>query len=126
MSVRDDPVLFLRGGKTSSGGGAVGGGAAITTTRPHKLDGAEHQAADDTTRLDATTDRHGLMPKLSGDAGDVMHGDGAWTPTTPGMMPTVIADGATFTVPAGFQALFAMTIDVAGTLAVDGYLVEVD
>lgn len=43
-----------------------------------------------------------------------------------GMVPYFIDTGETFTVPEFKQALFAMTIDVLGTLAVDGYLIEVD
>jgi hypothetical protein len=35
---------------------------------------------DDNTDLDASTLRHGLLPKLSGNAGDVLHGDGTWGP----------------------------------------------
>lgn len=77
MSVRDDPVLFLQNGKGTTSG-AIGGGSAITTTRPHKLDGAEHTAADDTTDLDSSTTRHGLLPKLSGDVDDVLRGDGTF------------------------------------------------
>jgi hypothetical protein len=86
MSVRDDPTLFLQQGKgSSSGGSAISGGNAITTTRVHKLDGPEHSAADDTTTLDASTTRHGLMAKLSGDADDVWHGDGTWAHGTAGI-----------------------------------------
>ena len=39
--------------------------------------------ADDNTDLDATDDRHGLLPKLSGDNADVFLGDGTWG-TVPG------------------------------------------
>lgn len=42
------------------------------------------------------------------------------------MVPTFIADGETFTVPANKQALFAMDIDNEGTLEVDGFLIQVD
>lgn len=42
------------------------------------------------------------------------------------MVPYYIAPGETFTVPEFKQALFAMLIDNAGTLAVDGFLLEVD
>jgi hypothetical protein len=73
MSVRDDPTLFLQQGKGTSRRHASAGGNAITTTRVHKLDGPEHAAADDTTTLDASDDRHAradALPKLSGDGGD--------------------------------------------------------
>jgi len=33
---------------------------------------------DDNTDLNATTLRHGLLPKLSGSASDVLLGDGTW------------------------------------------------
>ncbi len=45
---------------------------------PHKLDGSGHLEPDDTTTFNATTERHGLMPKLSGNSGHVMCGDGQW------------------------------------------------
>ena len=78
MSTRDQAVLWLNGRK---GNGAVaGGGNVLLTTPRHKLDGPEHQTADDTTTLDATTTQHGLMPKLSGDAADVFRGDGSQAP----------------------------------------------
>jgi len=34
---------------------------------------------DDNTDLDATAARHGLLPKLSGNAAHVLHGDGSWS-----------------------------------------------
>lgn len=43
-----------------------------------------------------------------------------------GFVPTLIPSGETFTVPEDYQALFALMIDVQGTLVVDGFLVEVD
>jgi hypothetical protein len=43
-----------------------------------------------------------------------------------GMVPYYIAAGDTFTVPEFKQAPFAITIEVDGTLVVDGVLVEVD
>lgn len=43
-----------------------------------------------------------------------------------GMVPTYIAPGETFTVPANKQALFAIGIDNEGILEVDGVLIEVD
>ena len=41
-------------------------------------------------------------------------------------VPVLLAVGDTFMVPEDTQALFAMTIDVQGTLVVDGYLVQVN
>ena len=45
----------------------------------------------------------------------------------PGFVPTLIADGETFTVPENTQALFTLPIDIEGDgiLAVDGALAEV-
>jgi hypothetical protein len=90
VSVRDDPVLFLQPGKKATGGTVLGGNA-IATTKVHRLDGPEHEAADDTTRLDATVDEHGLLPKLSGDPEDALRGDGTWSP--PGGGVTVEDEG---------------------------------
>lgn len=78
MSDRDYAILWVEGvvrKQLSATAGAVLGGNAITNTPQHKLDGIEHLAADDTTRLDASTTRHGLMPKGSGNATDVYRGD---------------------------------------------------
>ena len=41
-------------------------------------------------------------------------------------VPTTLANGATYQVPADSQTLFALTMDVNGTLIVDGALVMVD
>lgn len=52
----------------------------------HKAGGADALALDtlapptDTPALNATAAAHGLLPKLSGQAGDVLAGDGAWHP----------------------------------------------
>jgi len=43
-----------------------------------------------------------------------------------GMMPYLIPVGETFTVPINKQGLFALTIDVQGTLVVDGLVIQVD
>jgi hypothetical protein len=126
VSVRDDPVLFLQPGKKATGGSVLGGNA-IATTKAHRLDGPEHTAAEDTTRLDASTERHGLMPKLSGDASDVLLGDGTWGTAAAGaMVPYYIAVGDTFTVPLYRQALFSEPIEVDGALVVNGLLIGVD
>lgn len=42
------------------------------------------------------------------------------------MLPYFIAGDDTFTVPIYKQALFNMTIDIEGTLVVDGFLIQVD
>lgn len=61
----------------------------------------DHLAApDDTTDLDATITAHGLLPKLSGDVGEVLRGDGtfglasAWSVLTNGdpVTPELIWD----------------------------------
>ncbi len=51
--------------------------------------------------------------------------DAAIAAVPPSFVPTVVASGATFTVPVNYQALFAVTIDVQGTLDVVGTLVGV-
>jgi hypothetical protein len=76
MSVREDPTLYLQPGQGRVTAGTVMGGNATTSARPHKLDGPEHTAADDTTALDSSTTAHGLMWKLTGDAADVFTGVG--------------------------------------------------
>lgn len=77
MSARDEAVLWLTGRKGNGAGGATaGGGNVLLKTAKHKLDGPEHTTPDDTTTLDATTDRHGLLPKLSGDADAFLNGEG--------------------------------------------------
>jgi hypothetical protein len=123
-SVRDYAILWVGARSGGSSGGTAMGGNALTTTPQHKLDGIEHVVADDTTRLDASVAAHGLMPKLSGEQGDALRGDGSWGPAA-GSVPTFIAADEVFIVPVNRQALFAMTIDVEGSLVVDGYLIEV-
>lgn len=49
---------------------------------------------------------------------DLLNGGG-------GMVPYLIPAGETFTVPVNKQGLFTITIDVQGTLIVDGYLIQV-
>ena len=46
-------------------------------------------------------------------------------PSTGGFVPTYIAEGETFTVPANTQALYMLPILVDGDLVVDGTLVEI-
>lgn len=82
MSTRDQAVLWLTSRKGAGGGAVAAGGNVLLKTARHKLDGPEHQTADDTTTLDATVDQHGLLPKLSGDAGDSLRGDGTWGPAS--------------------------------------------
>jgi len=43
-----------------------------------------------------------------------------------GMVPYLIPDGETFTVPINKQGLFTMIIDVQGLLVVDGFLIHVN
>src|SRR5687767_6530502 len=50
----------------------IGGSDAI------KLD--DLATPDDNPDLNATTSRHGLLPKLSGNATDLLWGDGTWHP----------------------------------------------
>lgn len=78
MSVREYAVLYV-GGKPAGTATVVGGGNSVLTAGKHPIDGAEHTAASDQTRLDASTTAHGLLPKLSGDTGTYLRGDGAWT-----------------------------------------------
>jgi len=79
MSVREYAVLYLGPG-SSPGPGTASGGNAITPTATHALDSGVHSAASDGTRLDSSASAHGLLPKLSGDAADVLLGDGTWGP----------------------------------------------
>lgn len=51
---------------------------------------------------------------------------GSATSISGGMVPYYIGPGETFSVPEFRQALYAMLIDVEGTLDVEGYLLEVD
>jgi hypothetical protein len=81
VSTRDYAVLWLNVQKGGVGATAFGGTALLTTPQ-HKLDGPEHLTADDTTDKDATTTEHGLLPKLSGDSGDALRGDGTWGAVT--------------------------------------------
>jgi hypothetical protein len=134
VSVRDDPVLFLQQGKgRTTGGGSAGGGSAITTTHVHRLDGPEHSTASDSALLDATTTAHGLMPKLSGDADDMLHGDGTWAPgdsidvrdegasltTAPssidfvgeGVTATAVGGAVTVTIPSGGLVPYYIPVD---------------
>lgn len=77
-SVREYAVLYL-GGKSKPGGtGTILGGNAILAAGQHRLDGPEHATATDGTRLDATVDEHGLLPKLSGDPIEFLAGDGTF------------------------------------------------
>lgn len=71
MSVREYAINYTgKGGK--AGGRVVGGGNAVLKTDPHALDGLEHAAPADGTRLDASATAHGLMPKVAGAASYVV------------------------------------------------------
>lgn len=52
-------------------------------------------------------------------------GTKGWRQMTEALPPTFIAAGESYTVPEYRQALFALPIDVEGSLVVDGALVEV-
>lgn len=98
------------------------GGNVVLTTQEHALDGPEH-----TGQLPA--DRVSYDPSTSGlGVTDAQAAIDALASSVSGasMVPTSIGSGETFLVPVDRQALFAMTIDVVGTLDVRGYLVEVD
>jgi hypothetical protein len=51
-------------------------GDFAATGHSHKLDDLD--TPDDNTDLDASAQRHGLLPKLSGNSGDCLKGDGTW------------------------------------------------
>lgn len=75
MSVRNYAILWPESRRTAT---TASGGNQLLSTDQHPLDGAEHSAASDQTRLDATIEAHGLLPKLSGSADDALRGDGTW------------------------------------------------
>ena len=77
-SVREYAVIYL-GSKGRSGGGVAGGGNVVLVTGTHALDAIEHGEASDGVRLDATAAHHGLLPKLSGVASDMLRGDGSFS-----------------------------------------------
>lgn len=60
-----------------------------------KLD--DFTAPDDNTDLDATTSRHGLLPKLSNNARQFINGLGAWAPYASVTATAVAADGSAYT-----------------------------
>jgi len=65
--------------------GTVGGVTITAHASRHESGGADAiklddlAAPDDNTDLDATSSAHGLLPKLSGSASDVLAGDGTWS-----------------------------------------------
>lgn len=77
-SVRDYAILYV-GGPGRAGGGAASGGNVVLNAGAHTLDGPEHLAPGDSTRLDASITAHGLLPKLSGVTTDILHGNGTWS-----------------------------------------------
>jgi len=113
MSVREYAVLYLgAGGKKS--GGSTGGGNVAVTAGPHVLDGVEHSAAADSTRLDATDTAHGLLPKLSGSATDALLGDGTWGVVATGAPTT--ADYLVGTAQGGLSAEIVVGTTPGGEL----------
>lgn len=76
----------------------------------------------DTTINNATSEKHGLLVKLSGSASDVLHGDGTWGPAAGGGVPagliTVIVAG---TCPTGWTEVAALNGKMLrGTVAANG------
>ncbi len=96
-------------GKGITGGSSGGGGS--TTIIVQGTQGPMGQPGQD--GLDGSDGFPGV-PGPAGSAG------------SNGMVPYFIATGETFTVPVFKQALFSMNIDNEGTLAIDGFLIEVD
>lgn len=93
----------LKGHKTSH---QSGGGDAI------KLD--DLAAPDDNTDLNASTSKHGLLPKLSGRSGDALRGDGTWDSVSAGAVLSdvkVFESSGTWTKPTG---LYAVLVKVVG------------
>lgn len=86
---RDTTATGSGGPGGKPGASAGGGNVALTGGGAHALDGPEHTAAADQTRLDASTTAHGLLPKLSGDADDALLGDGTWGAVGAAIGPTV-------------------------------------
>jgi len=69
--------------RITNGSNLNGGGSHAATHKsagddPIKLD--ELAAPSDVTTLNASVGSHGLCPKLSGNAGDALKGDGSWGP----------------------------------------------
>jgi len=123
-SVRNYAIEFV-GARRSAGGSTVGGGNAILETGQHAHDGTEHTGLLPLERI-STAELDDTLVAAPDGAGGI-----AFRAETGGIDPFVpyfIDAGETFTVPEFKQALFAMTIEVdpGGTLAVDGFLLEVD
>jgi len=89
---------------TTSGTVAAGDDIRLTNTRTPTAHAATHQAGgtdsiklddlvtpDDNTDLDATTGRHGLLPKLGGGTTNFLRADGTWAaPTAQGSTATPV------------------------------------
>ena len=65
-----------RAGGNPSAGADIATKSYVDAATAIKLD--DLQLPDDNTDLDATTARHGLLPKLDGDIGHVLRGDGTF------------------------------------------------
>jgi hypothetical protein len=96
MSARDYAILWVGAGPKGARGATAGGGNVLLNTAQHHLDGPEHLATSDTTNLDASTTAHGLLPKLSGDSGDALLGDGSWGPIAAAALPWFIVTDPTY------------------------------
>jgi hypothetical protein len=66
----------------------------------------------DITTNNASSSKHGLLPKLSGVATDVLHGDGTYSPAT----PTQIMISTIFETAARFNVSGTITFDANGAL----------
>ena len=62
---------------------------APTGSDPLKLDGLADP--DDTTELDASISKHGLLPKLSGNGGEYLDGSGNWSRPSVGVSGNALA-----------------------------------
>jgi len=62
---------------------------ASTGNDPLKLDGLAEP--DDTTELDASITKHGLLPKLSGNGGEYLDGSGNWSRPSVGVSGNALA-----------------------------------
>ena len=74
----------------TNSGTNTGDNAANTSIAATKLD--DYATPDDNTDLNATTSRHGLLPKLGGGTTNFLRADGTWAATPAGSSDMVLAD----------------------------------